>query len=699
MVGVGMFRQVARQEGNMDPVFSAISAIQTILDISKQVHANRQSAISLAGRCSNLSLSLENLRSQHPFPPNFANLVEVLGRILDEIDRFLRKFIKPTSSYFDQLLWYGMLANDHRSHLNSFADFGNQIDKAISDLSVEVLVNGNQSLEAVQQNRTQDCQGVRDDLENLAQSVNDFRQELRASPSSAEVLNQYGNQLQDCQAQFHDILTRWDETVGEITRLKDLVRDISNQLKSQQQQSPSEEIRNELTAIRGIIEDLTFDGGSSPQQALLIESLNDSFVHAITSASASTQRIFYKEFLKLEKAAERFHEESHKKSDEILASIQRLEFTDREKTIREHRLSQLTIYQKRISLTEDILGTGAFGEVRRGTYERREVAVKVIKSRGGPFNDTEKRAIENEILLMSHCSFPSILHLYGFCQVEHRSVYLVLELCPLGSLWSYLSDETKHPSIPLALSVAWIADIFSALSYLHDRGIIHRDVKAENVLLSDRLECKLTDFGLSKHQMESSLGGQSTKAQGTLLFMAPETRSDSLSTHRSDVYSVGVTAYQILKRAAPPSQRTRVAIVNFFKSLHPEPLGDLLTLCLEEDRKKRVSSSDGLEMISRLQESDASLRDPRTDDRDTQQFQRSSATAASAPPPSLFQSTSRNLNIVPLDSHSHEELWVMLLLLSLLLNSLSLPLTSFDLLHSSINVAGATKEHLGNWKG
>jgi eukaryotic-like serine/threonine-protein kinase len=271
--------------------------------------------------------------------------------------------------------------------------------------------------------------------------------------------------------------------------------------------------------------------------------------------------------------------------------------------------------------------------VRRGTYERREVAVKVIKSRGGPLNDTEKKAIENEILLMSHCSFPSILHLYGFCQVDRRSVYLVLELCPLGSLWSYLADGMKHPSIPLALSVAWIADIFSALSYLHDRGIIHRDVKAENVLLSDRLECKLTDFGLSKHQMESSLGGQSTKAQGTLLFMAPETRSDSLSTHRSDVYSVGVTAYQILKRAPPPSQRTRVAIVNFFKSLHPEPLGDLLTLCLEEDRKKRVSSSDGLEMISRLQESDDSLIDPRNG-HDTQQLHSSSSSECPSSHPS-----------------------------------------------------------------
>jgi hypothetical protein len=164
-VGVAMLRQVAHKSkstaSDMDPISaisSAIQLIQIILDISKQVHANRQSAISLAERCLNLSIPLANLRSQHPIPPNYANLVEALARLLNEIDQFLRKFIKPTS-LGDQALWYGMLAKDHRSHMNSFADYGNQIDKAISDLSVGDLVNVNQSLEAVQQNRTQDCQG------------------------------------------------------------------------------------------------------------------------------------------------------------------------------------------------------------------------------------------------------------------------------------------------------------------------------------------------------------------------------------------------------------------------------------------------------------------------------------------------------------------------------------------------------------
>jgi hypothetical protein len=139
-MGVAMLRQVAPATwilffGDLisDPTHSGHSWYL------KTSPRNRQSVISLAERCSNLSIALANRRSQHPIP-NYANLVEVLVRLLNEIDQYLRKFIKPTS-LGDQSLWYGML--------NSFADFGIQIDKAISDLSFGVLVNVNQSLEAV----------------------------------------------------------------------------------------------------------------------------------------------------------------------------------------------------------------------------------------------------------------------------------------------------------------------------------------------------------------------------------------------------------------------------------------------------------------------------------------------------------------------------------------------------------------------
>jgi serine/threonine protein kinase len=160
-------------------------------------------------------------------------------------------------------------------------------------------------------------------------------------------------------------------------------------------------------------------------------------------------------------------------------------------------LKQLSISPNQISINQSedgLVGRGAFGEVTRGRYGTQDVAIKVIQSGGRGLTDNEKTTIENEVLLMAHCHFPLILQLYGYCQVDARTVYLALEFCPSGSLWSYLDNKVNHPSIPPNSSLAWISDIFSALKHLHDRGIIHRDVKAENVLLAEGLFCKLTSF-------------------------------------------------------------------------------------------------------------------------------------------------------------------------------------------------------------
>jgi hypothetical protein len=600
----------------MDPfstVTSAIQLVNTILEVSQRAQENRNSSILLGERCRTLMVPLQKLSSQH-IPNNYANLLDKLVELLNEVNLFIKKFIKPTSGFADIAVWYEMLMKDHNSHLNSFCEFGNRINQSSSELDFGGLVNLNENVNQVESQNVK----VREDLESLSTNLASFREELYASSSSTGVLTQCGDQLQKLQCDFLNFLDQWDNTAREISQLNTLVKDVLRHLKYQRPQQ-TEVIRNELVVIRAYIQDLTQsaqEGCSCPQQKQLIESLSDYLVDEMTRANESTREIFSKEFKKVQDVTKKFHEESNKKSDEILSSLQRLEFTEREKTIRETRLKPLSIYQNQISINQSedgLLGRGAFGEVRRGRYGTRDVAIKIIQSGGRTLTENEKKTIENEVLLMSHCPFPSILQLYGYCQVDARTVYLVLELCPCGSLWSYLDNKAKHPSIPPNLSLAWISDIFSALKHLHDRGIIHRDVKAENVLLAEGFFCKLTDFGLSKQQMESSLGRQSTNAQGTLLFMAPEVRNDHKPTHRSDIYSVGVTAYQILNRSPPPRQRTRISVLNSFKSLPPvlKSLSDLLVNCLEEDPKRRVSSEDAFEMISGIQESDESLKDPR----------------------------------------------------------------------------------------
>ena len=138
-----------------------------------------------------------------------------------------------------------------------------------------------------------------------------------------------------------------------------------------------------------------------------------------------------------------------------------------------------------------------------------------------------------------------------------------------------------------------MSEINSALRYLHLRRIVHGDVKAENVLLTGDLHCKLADFGLSKQQLEASFCSKSSTHAGTFAFMAPEVKEDGKS-HRSDMYAFGVTCYQILARSPPPVSRTAKTIINFIRPLDPHSplLVELTTQCLKETPKNRPSATE-----------------------------------------------------------------------------------------------------------
>jgi serine/threonine protein kinase len=149
------------------------------------------------------------------------------------------------------------------------------------------------------------------------------------------------------------------------------------------------------------------------------------------------------------------------------------------------------------------------------------------------------------------------------------------------------------------------------LSYLHEQRIVHRDVKAENVLLCEGLICKLTDFGLSKQQMESSFGGQSTHHGGTLSFLAPETLPPhGRYSHRSDVYSCGVTCHQILRRSSPHLNHSQM-ISHLKLSMDCESWQKLVEGSLAPDVGHRLSSRDCLELIREVQSSSLIGGNPR----------------------------------------------------------------------------------------
>lgn len=139
------------------------------------------------------------------------------------------------------------------------------------------------------------------------------------------------------------------------------------------------------------------------------------------------------------------------------------------------------------------ISSGNFGSVYAGTYGRAMVAIKMLHTR----NDS----IIREAAVQSYVQSPFIVDVYGVC-LDSPKALLVMEYCELGSLSSYLSTiNSNNITLPIHEGMQFSLDIVSGLSYIHGMGVVHRDIRADNILLKiyeDTLHAKICDFGISK---------------------------------------------------------------------------------------------------------------------------------------------------------------------------------------------------------
>ena len=155
--------------------------------------------------------------------------------------------------------------------------------------------------------------------------------------------------------------------------------------------------------------------------------------------------------------------------------------------------------------------------------------------------------MENKLLMTWYLADPNVLSCYGFAHEPDRTLMV---FAPYGSLWDLLRDDETYPSFPFVLSLCWVKDVCSAVSHMYDKGVKHKDLKAENMLVyayPDRLIAKLCDFGFARQ----SSATMSYAGGGTASFEAPEVRATGNASFASDVFSAGMTAVQILMRATP----------------------------------------------------------------------------------------------------------------------------------------------------
>lgn len=217
------------------------------------------------------------------------------------------------------------------------------------------------------------------------------------------------------------------------------------------------------------------------------------------------------------------------------------------------------------------LGRGATAVVYLGEdqFNERKVAIKVATSDEG-MGPEEARRFEklflNEAAMVGKLSHPNIVGVYD-AVVEGELRYIVMEYVGGGNLKKFCTETNL---LPVRQAVLIIFKACRALDYAFQNGVIHRDIKAANILLSDRDDIKISDFGTA--QISHSTHTQIDGFVGSPAYMAPEQINEEPPSVQTDIYSLGVTMYELLAGRLPFQAANSVAMINKILNEDPTPL-------------------------------------------------------------------------------------------------------------------------------
>jgi tetratricopeptide (TPR) repeat protein/predicted Ser/Thr protein kinase len=226
-----------------------------------------------------------------------------------------------------------------------------------------------------------------------------------------------------------------------------------------------------------------------------------------------------------------------------------------------------------------LLGRGGMSVVYRAEQERprREVALKVLAAGLGGTSGRSRLMLEAEALgRLQHPGIAQVFAAGTFRSTFGEQPFLAMELVRGGTLLQWVHAAPRS----LGERIRMIASVADAVHHAHQRGLIHRDLKPANVLVDERGQCKVLDFGIARLlDQDAGHATQTLPGQllGTLAYMSPEqARGDSASVDvRSDIYSLGVIAYQLLSGVLPIDVSTE-SIPRGLQRLadeEPKPLG------------------------------------------------------------------------------------------------------------------------------
>ncbi|CAH8338582.1 unnamed protein product [Eruca vesicaria subsp. sativa] len=269
------------------------------------------------------------------------------------------------------------------------------------------------------------------------------------------------------------------------------------------------------------------------------------------------------------------------------------------------------------------IASGSYGDLYKGTYCSQEVAIKVLKPERLD-SDLEKEFAQ-EVFIMRKVRHKNVVQFIGACtKPPHLCIvtgmllgiflfiflfipsYLfshIIEFMPGGSVYDYLHKQKGVFKLPALLKVA--IDICKGMDYLHQNNIIHRDLKAANLLMDEHEVVKVADFGVARVKAQT---GVMTAETGTYRWMAPEVIEHKPYDHKADVFSYGIVLWELLTGKIPYEYMTplqaAVGVVQkglrptIPKKTHPK-MKELMERLWEKDPTLRPDFS---ELIEQLQE-------------------------------------------------------------------------------------------------
>uniref|UniRef100_A0A674DPY7 Receptor tyrosine-protein kinase erbB-2 n=1 Tax=Salmo trutta TaxID=8032 RepID=A0A674DPY7_SALTR len=198
-----------------------------------------------------------------------------------------------------------------------------------------------------------------------------------------------------------------------------------------------------------------------------------------------------------------------------------------------------------------VLGSGAFGTVYKGAWApdgenvKIPVAIKVLRENTSPKANKE---ILDEAYVMAGVASPYVCRLLGICLTS--TVQLVTQLMPYGCLLDYVRENKDHIGSQYLLN--WCVQIAKGMSYLEDVRLVHRDLAARNVLVKNPNHVKITDFGLARLLDIDETEYHADGGKVPIKWMALESILHRKFTHQSDVWSYGVTVWELMTFGAKP---------------------------------------------------------------------------------------------------------------------------------------------------